>query len=68
MSGRVRFRVRDGWRRDDLLRYGLYEKEYPLPNDVLSMDKSTYRRLFPIPINELKLNPNLVQNPGYPGR
>jgi len=58
----------EGWRRDDLLRYGQYELEYPLPNDVLSMDKSTYRRLFPIPINELKLNPNLVQNPGYPGR
>jgi hypothetical protein len=58
----------EGWRRDDLLRYGLFEKQYPLPNDVLSMDTSTYRRLFPIPINELKLNPNLVQNPGYPGK
>jgi hypothetical protein len=58
----------EGWRRDDLLRYGQYEVEYPLPNDVLSMDKNTYRRLFPIPINELKLNPNLVQNPGYPGK
>jgi hypothetical protein len=58
----------EGWRRDDLLRYGQFEKEYPLPNDALSMDKSVYRRLFPIPINELKLNPNLVQNPGYPGR
>ena len=58
----------EGWRRDDLLRYGQYEVEYPLPNDVLSMDKSTYRRLFPIPINELRLNPNLVQNPGYPGK
>jgi hypothetical protein len=58
----------EGWRRDDLLRYGLYEKQYPLPNDVLTMDTSAYRRLFPIPINELKLNPNLVQNPGYPGK
>jgi hypothetical protein len=58
----------EGWRRDDLLRYGKYEVEYPLPNDVLSMDKSEFRRLFPIPINELKLNTNLVQNPGYPGR
>ncbi len=58
----------EGWRRDDLLRYGQYEVEYPLPNDVLSMDKGAFRRLFPIPINELKLNPNLVQNPGYPGK
>ena len=56
----------EGWRRNDLIRYGLYEKEYPLPNDVLTMDKSTYRRLFPIPISEIKLNGNLTQNPGYP--
>ncbi|HEY8931214.1 MAG TPA: RagB/SusD family nutrient uptake outer membrane protein [Mucilaginibacter sp.] len=55
----------EGWRRNDLIRYGLFEKEYPLPNDVLTMDKSSYRRLFPVPASELKLNPNLSQNTGY---
>lgn len=55
----------EGWRRNDLIRWGLYEKEYVLPNDNLSMDKSAYRRLFPIPISEIKLNGNLTQNPGY---
>jgi len=55
----------EGWRRNDLIRYDLYEKEYLLPNDVLTMNKDLTRRLFPIPINEIKLNANLVQNPGY---
>ncbi|MBS1660029.1 MAG: RagB/SusD family nutrient uptake outer membrane protein [Bacteroidetes bacterium] len=56
----------EGWRRNDLIRFGQYEKEYVLPNDNLSMDKSAYRRLFPIPISEIRLNSNLTQNPGYP--
>lgn len=55
----------EGWRRNDLIRFGQFELEYPLPNDVLSMDKSTFRRLYPVPTTELKLNSNLVQNPGY---
>jgi hypothetical protein len=55
----------EGWRRNDLIRFDLFETEYPLPNDVLSMNKDLSRRLFPIPVNETKLNTNLVQNPGY---
>ncbi len=55
----------EGWRRNDLIRYGLFEKEYPLPNDNLSMNKDINRRLFPIPISEIRLNSKLVQNPGY---
>ncbi|TWI95595.1 putative outer membrane starch-binding protein [Mucilaginibacter frigoritolerans] len=55
----------EGWRRNDLIRYGLFETSYPLPNDVLTMDTDPTRRLFPVPSTELKTNPNLVQNPGY---
>lgn len=55
----------EAWRRNDLIRFGQFEKEYPLPNDVLKMNKDITRRLYPIPSTELKLNPNLVQNPGY---
>lgn len=55
----------EGWRRNDLIRYGLFEKEYPLPNDNLTMNKDVTRRLFPIPISEIRLNSSLVQNPGY---
>lgn len=55
----------EAWRRNDLIRYGLFEKEYPLPNDVLKLNTDVTRRIFPIPSTELKTNPNLVQNPGY---
>jgi hypothetical protein len=55
----------EAWRRNDLIRFGLFEKEYPLQNDVLSMDKAITKRLYPIPATELRLNSNLVQNPGY---
>ncbi len=55
----------EGWRRNDLIRYGLFEKEYPLPNDNLTMNKDVTRRLYPIPISEIRLNSSLVQNPGY---
>jgi hypothetical protein len=55
----------EAWRRNDLIRFGQFETEYPLPNDVLKMNKDVNRRLYPIPAQEIKLNPNLVQNPGY---
>jgi hypothetical protein len=55
----------EGWRRNDLIRFGQFEKSYPLPNDVLTMNTDVTRRLFPIPISEIKLNSNLAQNPGY---
>jgi hypothetical protein len=55
----------EAWRRNDLIRFGKFELEYPLPNDVLTMNKDINRRLYPIPANELKLNSNLKQNPGY---
>lgn len=55
----------EAWRRNDLIRFGLFEKEYPLQNDVLSMDKAVTKRIYPIPATELVLNSNLKQNPGY---
>jgi hypothetical protein len=55
----------EGWRRNDLIRFDKFEVEYPLPNDVLSMNKDIRRRIYPIPITEIRLNGNLVQNPGY---
>ena len=55
----------EAWRRNDLIRFEQFEVEYPLPNDVLKMNKDITRRLYPIPSTELKLNTQLVQNPGY---
>jgi hypothetical protein len=55
----------EGWRRNDLIRFDLFEKEYPLPNDNLKMNKDLTRRLFPIPSAEIRLNNKLTPNPGY---
>lgn len=69
LSGMLDERAREfsweAWRRNDLIRFGQFEKEYPLPNDVLSMNKDITRRLFPVPRTEMVLNSKLVQNPGY---
>jgi len=50
----------EGWRRQDLIRFGKFldlwqEKTADDPKNLL----------FPIPSNQLAVNPNLVQNPGY---
>ncbi|MDP9080490.1 MAG: RagB/SusD family nutrient uptake outer membrane protein [Bacteroidota bacterium] len=55
----------EAWRRNDLIRFGQFEVDYPLANDPLSMNKDVRRRLYPIPSTEIKLNPKLTQNPGY---
>ncbi len=51
------------WRRNDLLRFGQYTRDWEFkdPNSVGDATK----RLYPIPINALLSNPNLVQNEGY---
>jgi hypothetical protein len=50
----------EGWRRQDLIRFGKYlnpwqEKPTDDPKNLL----------FPIPNSQLAVNPNLTQNPGY---
>lgn len=55
----------EAWRRNDLIRFGQFEVEYPLPNDNLTMNKDITRRIYPVPATELRLNTNLRQNPGY---
>ena len=50
----------EGWRRNDLIRFGKYleawqEKSADNPRNLL----------FPIPSSQLAVNPNLTQNPGY---
>jgi hypothetical protein len=61
----------ENWRRNDLIRFGKYETEYPIPGDLATpgytpgMDKDPRKRIFPIPNSERKLNPKLDQNEGY---
>ena len=62
LAERGRELVWEGWRREDLIRYGHFgdKKQFkPLA------DADNHWALFPIPTEEHQKNPNLVQNPGY---
>jgi SusD family. len=52
----------EGWRHEDMIRFGTYLKQYWAHPDQSS---ETFRNLFPIPADVLNSNPNLVPNPGY---
>ena len=56
--------VWEGWRRQDMIRFGTYNKQYDIhiPSEA---DKKGYTTVFPIPGKARELNPNLEQNPGY---
>ena len=56
--------VWEGWRRQDMIRFGTYGKQYDIhtPSEA---DKKGYTTVFPIPEKARELNPNLKQNPGY---
>jgi hypothetical protein len=50
----------EGWRRQDLVRFGKF-----LQPTQLRGQSDPSRLLFPIPNQQLAVNPNLAQNPGY---
>lgn len=50
----------EGWRRNDMIRFGKYENKWGYKTNA-----EAYRRIFPIPRVALQLNPALKQNPGY---
>ncbi|MCW3106184.1 MAG: RagB/SusD family nutrient uptake outer membrane protein [Segetibacter sp.] len=50
----------EGWRRNDLIRFGKWLQAW---QGKAATDAS--RLLFPIPSSQLAVNPNLTQNPGY---
>lgn len=51
----------ESWRRQDLIRFGVFLKAWALKD----ADAGTRNLLFPIAPDELLANPNLQQNPGY---
>lgn len=61
----------EGWRRNDLIRFGAYQGDWDFKRDPDDRDataespESTDLELFPIPTNQLSANPALMQNPGY---
>ena len=51
----------EGWRRNDLIRFGLFEGAWGFNPGGGNPDF----RIYPVPSTELSLNPSLAQNPGY---
>jgi len=59
-SERAREFAWEGWRRNDMIRFGKYEGKWGFKTD-----SDVNRRIFPIPRVAMQLNPVLTQNPGY---
>ncbi len=56
--------VWEGWRRQDMVRFGLYHKSYD-QRTQLPDEENGYTTVFPIPKKSIDLNPRLKQNVGY---
>lgn len=55
--------VWEGWRRNDMIRFGEFHKKWCFKYE--ESDKN--HEIYPIPFAQMRLNSDLVQNPGYPG-
>ncbi len=56
----------EGQRREDLIRYGMFEQRAMDQGWISSVSQSSFRRLFPIPDNTILQGEGVItQNPGY---
>lgn len=64
LDERLRKLVWEGWRRQDLIRFGGYGKFYDIHTPT-EADHKGNTTVFPIPEKVRELNGNMKQNPGY---
>lgn len=57
--------VWEGWRRQDLIRFGKFTGSYDLREPLEKEKLTEYTIVFPIPQKCIDLNKKLTQNPGY---
>jgi hypothetical protein len=62
LNERGREFVWEGWRKEDLIRFGHFGDKKQFKNFV---DPDKHAQLMPIPQTAINANPNLTQNPGY---
>lgn len=60
---RAKEMVWEGWRRNDMIRFGEFHKKWCFKYE--ESDKN--HQIYPIPFPQMRLNGGLKQNPGYPG-
>lgn len=64
LSERLRELFYEGWRRQDLIRFGRFHKSYDL-REANDDEADAHTTVFPIPQKSLELNTHLKQNKGY---
>lgn len=71
LNERGREMFAEGFRRQDLIRWGLFTSvdkwALPIGNPGDRIETGSFTNLYPIPRGQKDANPNLQQNPGYPG-
>lgn len=60
LDERARELCYEGWRRNDLIRFGKFESSWGFKTDT-----DVNKRLYPVPQTEMDINLSYVQNPGY---
>lgn len=65
LAERGREFIFEGWRRNDLIRFGKFGDPCDFKPNSDPADKHTW--LFPIPLQVIENNPEIQQNPGYSG-
>jgi hypothetical protein len=60
LDERARELAMEGWRRNDLIRFGKFEDDWGVKHNT-----DIQKRILPIPNEQIVLNPLLEQNPGY---
>ena len=59
----------EGWRRQDLIRFGKFTGNSYVwqwkGNAQAGTTMAAFRNLFPLPVDQIQMNSNLTQNPGY---
>lgn len=65
LDERAREFTDESWRRNDLIRFGLFESDWGFRSLYPAGYSERFRRIFPIPTIVLNVNTNWTQNPGY---
>lgn len=65
LDERAREFADESWRRNDLIRFGMFENKWGFRDLYPAGYTEKFRRIFPIPRTVLNVNTNWKQNPGY---
>ena len=65
LDERAREFTDEGWRRNDLIRFGMFENDWGFKSLYPAGKTEKFRRIFPLPTTVLNVNTHWKQNPGY---